>query len=173
MSSMHSLTSFMTAPEKWGGPSALLSKSIAYPAIERGDTDQPTDHPLAVRPWALTGRALALRPIPRRAFSGGYPRWRATQSTASRHGSHVDVDARLVTSFISRSSDGWRPFDEGQRLLDHHRCTSKIECHSIGPVSEPPCEILWATCLGTYPTLRPACGVDPKRLVARVRLPFR
>ena len=52
MSSMHSLTSFMTAPEKWGGPSALLSKSIAYPAIERGDTDQPTDHPSAVRPWA-------------------------------------------------------------------------------------------------------------------------
>jgi hypothetical protein len=38
------------------------------PATETGDTD----HPSAVRPWALTGRALALRTIRRRAFSGGY-----------------------------------------------------------------------------------------------------
>ena len=102
MSSMHSLTSFMTLPEKRGGPSAPLSKSIAYPATETGDTD----HPSAVRPWALTEWALALRTIRNRAFSGGYPRWRATRSTASRHGSHVDVDARLVRSFISRSSGG-------------------------------------------------------------------
>jgi hypothetical protein len=46
------------------------------------------------------------------------------------------------------------------------RCTSKIECHSIEPVSAPPYEILWATCLGDHP--RPACGGarDPERLVA-------
>jgi hypothetical protein len=69
----------------------------------------------------MTGRALALRTIRSRAFSVGYPRWRATRSTASRHGSHVDVDVRLISSFISRSLGRRRPFDEGQRLLDHHR----------------------------------------------------
>src|SRR6516165_10056367 len=152
MSSMHSLTSFMTLPEKRGGPSAPLSKSIAYPVTETGDTDHPTNHPSAVRPCAMTGRALALRTIRRRAFSGGYPRWRATRSTASCHGSHVDVGARLVSSFISRSSGGGRPVDEGQGLLDHHRCVSKINFHSIEPVSAPLCEILWATWV---PTPRP------------------
>src|SRR6516162_7401457 len=96
----------MTSPEKRGGPNAPLSKLIAYPATETGDTDHPPDHPSAVRPWALTEWALALRTIRNRAFSGGYPRWRATRSTASRHGSHVDVDGRLISSFISRSSGG-------------------------------------------------------------------
>jgi hypothetical protein len=31
---------------------------------------------------------------------------RVSEMTASRHGSHVDVDVRLVSSFISRSSGG-------------------------------------------------------------------
>ena len=55
------------------------------------------------------------------------------------------------------------------------RCTSKLGCHSIEPVSAPPCGILWATCLGAYPAPRLACcgAWGPERLVARVRLPFR
>jgi hypothetical protein len=74
---MHSLTSFMTSPEKWGGPNAPLSKSIAYPATETGDTDHPTDHPSAVRPWAGFGLADDSQP---RIFS------RVSEISSSHYG---------------------------------------------------------------------------------------
>jgi len=48
-----------------GRPQVPLSKSIAYPATETGDTDHPTDHPPSRGAWSAQQVSRVLERIAR------------------------------------------------------------------------------------------------------------